>query len=124
MTLGPWERGKALVWDAWPFISGVLVSRAASEADKLSKWRKYESLRDDYILVPFALETIDPWGPRAVKFLKELHPRLVVAASDKRAGSFLALRLSIAIQRVNAASVLGTILRGVGLYDYKLLVYF
>ncbi|CAK1589334.1 unnamed protein product [Parnassius mnemosyne] len=125
MTLVPWERGKALVWDA-TCVDTLAASHlrgtsfkagAASEAAELSKWRKYESLRDDYIFVPFAVETIGPWGSRAVKFLKELHPRLVVAAGDKRAGSFLAQRLSIAIQRGNAASVLGTMPRGVGLYD-------
>ena len=47
-------------------------------------------------------------GSDAIKFIKEIGRRIRERGGDARAGCFLAQRLSIAIQRGNAASVMGT----------------
>ena len=57
---------------------------------------------------PFGVETLGPWGPSAHQVFKDIAKRLVDASRDQRAGLFLGQRISIAIQRGNAASVLGT----------------
>lgn len=120
MTLIPWERGRALVWDATCVdtlapsrISGTLLkSGAAAEAAEETKRRKYASLSNNYIFMPLGVETFGPWGPSTKKFITKLAPRLVDVTGDKRAGSFLAQRISLAVQRGNAASVLGTLPHG------------
>lgn len=117
MTLVPWERGRALVWDATcvdtlapSHLSGTITKAgAAAEAAENAKRRKYEVLSDDYIFAPLGVETLGPWGPSTKSFLKKITPLLIDAAGDKRAGSFLAQRISLAIQRGNTASALGTL---------------
>ena len=57
---------------------------------------------------PFGVETLEPWGPSAHLVFREISKRLVDASRDQRAGLFFGQRISIAIQRGNAASLLGT----------------
>jgi hypothetical protein len=52
------------------------------------------------------------WGARSL--FKEIAKRLVDASRDQRAGSLFAQRISIAIQRGNAASLLGTLPMSIG----------
>ena len=47
-------------------------------------------------------------GPSARLLYKEISRRLVDTSRDQRAGSFFGQRINIAIQRGNAASLLGT----------------
>lgn len=120
MSLIPWERGRALVWDATcvdtlapsHLRGSVMRAGSAAEGAEIAKRRKYATLTEDYIFVPFGVETFGPWGPSAREFLKKISPRLIAAAGDRRAGCFFAQRISIAIQRGNAASVLATMPHG------------
>lgn len=89
---------------------------AAAEAAEEAKRRKYASLSNNYIFMPLGVETFGPWGPTMKNFIKKVAPRLVDVTGDKRAGSFLAQRISLAIQRGNAASVLGTLPHGHSFY--------
>ncbi|RVE40259.1 hypothetical protein evm_015091 [Chilo suppressalis] len=50
-----------------------------------------------------------PWEPSARSLFKELSKRLTEVTGDQKAGSYLGQRISLAIQRANAASPLGTI---------------
>lgn len=117
MTLVPWSDGKCLVWDATcgdtfaPSHLPGTAQKAGAAASALEnlKRRKYAVLSRDYIFEPFGVETMGPWGPGAHKIFKYLSKRLVDASGDQRAGSFLGQRISIAIQRGNAASLLGTL---------------
>jgi len=55
-----------------------------------------------------AIETLGPWGPAGLSFINEVGGRIASVTGDVRAASFLRQRLSIAVQRGNAAAVLGT----------------
>ena len=54
------------------------------------------------------LETLWSWGPSVRLLYKEISRQLVDTLRDQRAGSFFVQRISNAIQRGNAASLLGT----------------
>ena len=71
---------------------------------------KYEKQHPvDYEFVPLAFETLGRMGPSAEALLADLGQRLIVATSDARALEFLQQRLSVAILRGNAASILGSL---------------
>ncbi|KAI5643831.1 hypothetical protein NE865_04007 [Phthorimaea operculella] len=119
MTLVPWKSGRCLVWDATcvdtlapsHIPSTSIRAAAAARAAEASKKRKYLDLGGSYLFLPFAVETMGPWGPDAKDFLKEISSRLIEATGDPRAGSYFAQRVSLAVQRGNAASILGTLPR-------------
>ena len=70
---------------------------------------KYSTLMDSFLFVPVGFETLGHWGPAALKFLQTVGQRIKESSFEGRASAFLYQRLSIAIQRGNAASVFGTI---------------
>ncbi|KAG7295586.1 hypothetical protein JYU34_021841 [Plutella xylostella] len=117
MSLVPWKRGRLLVWDATcvdtlapsHLPSTSREAGAAAGRAEMMKGRKYASLGEGYMFVPFGVETLGPWGPEARQLFKDISIRLIEVSRDPSAGSYLAQRLSIAIQRGNAASVLGTL---------------
>ncbi|CAH2245504.1 jg8733 [Pararge aegeria aegeria] len=82
-----------------------------------TKRRKYENLDSSFIFVPFGAETLGPWGPEARALFKELTKRVIESTGDPRAGSYLGQRISLAIQRGNAASILGAVARCGGFED-------
>ena len=116
-TLLPWERGRPLLWDFTctdPLApSNIRVAlqgaskMAAAAEDK--KRTKYAHLQHDYAFVPVAAETLGAWGPEAFRFLKDLGRRIREATGELRASQYLFQRLSIAVQRGNAASVLSCV---------------
>ncbi|XP_063368267.1 uncharacterized protein LOC134656640 [Cydia amplana] len=125
MSLVPWGLGRVLVWDATcvdtlapSHLTGTSnqAGAAAKAAEKL-KMHKYRGLGPEYIFMPFGVETLGPWGPSALQLFKELAKRLIDLTGDRRAGSFLAQRISLAIQRGNAASVFGTMPKGSNFLD-------
>ncbi|CAH2208643.1 jg14655 [Pararge aegeria aegeria] len=75
-----------------------MVGAAAFSAEQANR-RKYE------------------WGPEARALFKELSKRVIESTGDPRAGSYLGQRISLAIQRGNAASILGTVPRCGGFED-------
>ncbi|CAH2232477.1 jg19410 [Pararge aegeria aegeria] len=125
MTLIPWRLGRSLLWDATCVdtlaashiqATSSLVGAAASSAEQ-AKRRKYENLDSSFIFVPFGVETLGPWGSEARALLKELSKRVIEPSGDPRAGSYLGQRISLAIQRGIAASILGTVPRCGGFED-------
>ena len=117
MTLISWKQGRPIVWDATCVATlapshlpgtAIKVGSAAASAEA-AKRRKYASLSGECIFAPFGVETLGPWGPGAHTLFRELSERLVEVSHDRRAGTYLAQRISIAIQRGNAASILGTL---------------
>ncbi|XP_060804915.1 uncharacterized protein LOC132902733 [Amyelois transitella] len=111
MSLIPWRMGRALVWDATcadTLAASYLPATskqagAAADARERFKTNKYSCLGTQYEFVPFGVETLGPWGKGARELHKALSKRLREATGDPRAGSFLAQRIAIAIQRGNAA---------------------
>ncbi|XP_063624759.1 uncharacterized protein LOC134796499 [Cydia splendana] len=126
MTLVPWKIGRPLVWDATcvdtlapSHLSGTSnrAGAAANAAEHLKR-RKYAAIDSGCMFEPFGVETLGPWGPGAHGIFSELAKRLVEATGDKRAGSYLAQRIGIAVQRGNAASLLGTLPTGTELEPF------
>ena len=125
ITRIPWKEGRCLLWDytcpdtlAPSHLRGSARSAgyAANEAES-KKTRKYSELASQYYFVPVGIETYGPIGREGLSFLKELGRRLELATLDKRQPAFLFQRLSVAIQRCNAACILGTLPAGKRLED-------
>ena len=71
--------------------------------------QKYHELADGrFIFCPIGFETFGPWGPEAKQLIAEIGRRISDRTGEKRASEFLRQRVSIEIQRGNAACVLGT----------------
>lgn len=121
MSIVPWTMGRPLVWDATcvdtlapSHIHGTKIKAgAAAEAAENSKHLKYDNISSAYYFFKaFGVETLGPWGPDAHYLFGQISKKLKDKTNDPRAGSFLAQRISIAIQRGNAASILGTAPQG------------
>lgn len=115
-TLVPWCLGRPLAWDvtcvdtlAPSHVNGsARKPGSAAEQAQTIKCRKYAFLSNNYIFAALAIETLGPWSSDTKKFVKEVSDKLFGVSGDHRAGTFFAQRLSLAVQRGNAASVLGT----------------
>ena len=116
VTRVPWASGKNLVWDfTCPdtvapshIMQNSLASGAAAVQAESNKRIKYSGLNHGYLFTPFAVETLGSWGPEAMALSSSLGTRLAVVTGDRRSTSFFRQRLSLAIQRGNAAAVRGT----------------
>ena len=115
----PWRCGKLLVWDATcpdtlaPSYSSH-ATLAAGEVAALAEERKvakYNGLPVTHSFTPVAIETLGAIGPKSLVFLKELGWKARWQSGDERAASFLLQRLSVAVQRGNAVSILGGLRR-------------
>ena len=79
----------------------------AAQAEQ-RKRTKYTELEASHHFVPVAIETTGVFGPEALQFLRELGHRLKSESGEAQSFHFLQQRISVAIQRGNAAAVLGT----------------
>jgi len=116
----PWARGRRLTWDATTpdtlanshlAATSKLAGGAASSAARL-KTIKYGDLAASYTFVPVAVETLGAWDIDGLDLIREIGRKLTVRTGDSRETFFLFQRLSVAIQKGNAASVLGTLPKG------------
>ena len=113
----PWKTGRVLVWDvtcpdtyAPSHISVATRGAGAVAAQAEQRKRlKYAELEAIHHFVPVAIETSGVCGPEALQFLHELGHRLKAETREPRSLQFLFQRISVTIQRGNAAAVLGTI---------------
>ena len=83
---------------------------AAAVKAEANKRQKYVELANsgDYIFTPIAVETLGAWGPPALAICAEIGGSIGARTGDPRATSFLRQRMDIAVQRGNAAAVVGT----------------
>jgi hypothetical protein len=117
-SLDPWSGGRYLVWDftcpdtlAPSHLTGTsAVAGSAAANAETAKLAKYSELASsgDYVFAPVAIETLGVWGTAALTLCDEIGRRAALLTGDPRAPSFLKQRLGLAVQRGNAASVLGT----------------
>ena len=112
----PWKNEKLLVWDATcpDTFAPSYISSASSEAGAvaaLAEERKkniYAHLDPSHSFTPVAVEISGVVGPQSLAFLKDLGRRMRQVTGEERSLSYLLQRVSVAVQRGNAASVLGT----------------
>jgi len=116
MSMIPWKQGRCLVWDvtcpdtlakSHLNVAGSTAGAVASEAEA-HKRAKYSAISQTHYFVPIAIETFGALGVEAEAFLNDLGGRIVAVTKERRAKEFLIQRLSVAVQRGNAACVLGT----------------
>ena len=102
---------------AWDFTSPdtlatshlpITSSVAGSAAERMarSKDQKYSTLAASHIFTPVAVETLGCWNAEGLQLIKDLGRRLSAVTGEPREASFLFQRISVAIQRGNAAAVL------------------
>jgi hypothetical protein len=113
MTLVPWIKGQPLVWNVTVADSYVLksseVSGFAAEMACKRKHSKYSSIiSSNYVFKGLAFDTLGPWCKEAIDFINVIGNRLIAESGDSKSKKFLFERISLAIQRGNAASIRGT----------------
>ena len=72
------------------------------------KRAKYAELATTHLFVPLVVETSGAFGSEAQTFFRELGRRIKVVSGEPQAHQYLLQRISVAVQRGNAAAVLGT----------------
>ena len=116
MTLVPWQRGRALVWD-FTCVDTLAISNipqtsriaaAAAEKAQRPKCAKYCDISPAFVFQPVAVETMGAWAADGLQFIKELGRRVAERCGEPRSASFLIQRISMAIQRGNTSSILST----------------
>jgi hypothetical protein len=92
LTLTSWSRGRSLVWDAtcvdtmcktYVPITARTAGAVPAKAEK-EKRDLYALLPHQYQFLPFAVETIGPFGDDALKFVRQLGGRLRSATGEPR----------------------------------------
>ena len=116
ITVFPFSQGKSLCWDATvsdTFCKSSVIASAISPGSAANKAEErknnhYQTLTDRYRFTPISLETTGVYGKDTEKFVTELGRRLKRTTGDPREAMWLRQRLSVAIVRGNAASILAT----------------
>ena len=122
LSLVPWKAGRALIWDATcrdTMASSYLEKTSkkggeAARSGELQKINKYSDLVNRYYFVPFSVETFGTWGNEAKKFIFEITKK----QKNKQMLGFITQKISLAIQRGNALSVIATLPAGPDLDDF------
>ena len=116
MSIIPWTSGCLLVWDATcsdTFAASNIhaavteVGPVAAQAE-MNKISKYSHLDSFYLFVPVAIKMCGPFGPKVREFFRDVGRRVKRATQEENANEYLTQRIAVAVQRGNAASVLGT----------------
>ena len=116
VTIAPWKSGCMLVWDVSctdtfalsHLAQGVTEAQAVAGQDKMRKRSKYEIIARTHHFVPMVVETSGAFGTEALDLFAEIARRVHAVTQEVRAQAFLLQQVSVALQRGNAASVLGS----------------
>jgi hypothetical protein len=117
LTLVPWSSGKSLVWDFTcvdtlapsRLISSATSSGSAATGAEKKKIEKYKKLSQQFIFTPVGIETLGAWGHEAYSLIQKIGKKICIATGESRSTAFLVQRISVAIQKGNAASILGSL---------------
>ena len=71
-----------------------------------AKKRKYARLLPSYLFTPVAIDTFGNQGEETKRFLTTIGKRLTLKKENPREATYFMQRLSLAIQRGNAAALL------------------
>ena len=116
MTLVPWKCGQLFVWDAtcpdsfapsYRQLATLAAGKVAAAAEQMkpeicTPWPGIS-------FIPVAIETTGALGPHTAAFLKEFGRRIYQETGEARSSAFLLQRLSVAVQRENAAAVMAVL---------------
>ncbi|GAU90699.1 hypothetical protein RvY_03079 [Ramazzottius varieornatus] len=125
LTLMPWCQGKALAWDvtvvdtlAQTYLQGSTerVGFAANQAEE-KKRSKYVELEGRYLFCAVEFETFGVFGNEARDLIQKIGKKIMDRTGEPRSLSFLKQKISIEIQRGNAACVFGTFAQSRGLEE-------
>ena len=116
MTVMPWKSGRVLVWDATcpdtfaPSHLQLATREAGAVADQAERRKivKYIELAATHHFIPVAIESTGVFGPQAHAFFRKLGRRIKEETGEPLSLHYLYQRIAVAIQRGNAAAVLGT----------------
>ena len=120
-TLVPWKRGRVLVWDATcpdtlaPSHSSLANREAGAVAADAEhrKQQEYAHLDGSLFFVPVAVETLGVFGAEARALFRDIARRITTVTQDPLSHhQYLVQRVAVAVQRGNAAAVLGTMSGG------------
>ena len=118
MTLVPWSHGQILVWDAtcWDTLARSYVKGSATCAGSVAlkaanrKRSVYtDIIAQNYLFVPFACETVGGWCDETIDLINELGSMIRRITGEPRSKSYIFQKISILIQRSNAARVMGSL---------------
>ena len=87
---------------------GVTKARAVAGQAKMRKRSKYEIIARTHHFVSVVVETSGAFGTEALDLFAEIARRVRKVTQEVRARAFLLQQVSVALQRGNAASVLGS----------------
>ena len=82
---------------------------AVAAAAEHRKWSKYCDLDATHHFVPIAVETLCVLGQDARNFFREVARRVTAVTNEPQSHQSLLQRVAVAIQRGNAAAILGSI---------------
>ena len=114
ITMFAYKHGKALCWDCTcvdTFASthvneSAVRAGSAANAAETVKRSKYRSLTDRYQFEAVAIETAGTYSEGTKNIVRDIGRRLTEATGDQRETFWFMQRLSLAVQRGNAASIL------------------
>ena len=116
VTIFPYSRGRSLCWDATcadTFCSSAVLDTAitpgaAADRAEARKRARYMDISQRYIFEPVSVETSGVLGISTLSFLRGLGKRISAHTGDKRESRWLFERISLAIARGNAASIMAS----------------
>ena len=116
ITVFPYQQGKSLCWDATvsdTFSKTAINSSAhtpgsAANAAEDRKIAHYSNLMNDYHFTPISFETTGVSGKLTETFIRELGKKIRRNTGNIKEAQYLRQRLSLAIVRGNAASIMAT----------------
>ena len=92
----------------WLLHTSENLPKKPEKAERF-KHNHYRKLKENYLFTPLAFESLGCMGPETKKFVNKLGSLIRAATGEKRSTDYLLQRISIAIQRGNAACILGTL---------------
>ena len=72
----------------------------------------YKDMSKNYHMFPIAIETLGAFATEGLNFIKMIGQKIQQLTGNKRSTFFIFQSISIAVQRGNAASILGTVKPG------------
>ena len=115
LTITPWSRGRALVWDVtcWDSFAPSNITLSSTQAGKLAdaaaikKRETYQEMATCHHFQPIAFETTGAFGQDALDFIGDLAKRIRQISHDPLSYLKICQRISMCIQNFNAVSILG-----------------